>query len=111
MTLSQTSTVQSGANIPKPDIYQSLSTINQSLQVAIEHLEKLKVAEVLTASFAVIRRLAVEQIRSEINVTATIRLHTSEFKDAHAFEQQRLREEKRLRESTESSSETEVLAG
>jgi hypothetical protein len=81
----------------KTEIYHSLYIINQSLQLVTEHLEELKLADVLTPDFAEIRRLAAEQMRCEINQMATSRLHDRECDDAHHFEQQRMTQEERLR--------------
>jgi len=73
----------------KAEIYQSLYTVNESLQLVGEHLEKLKTAGILKESFAEIRKLAAEQMRAEINQAATINLHTRECESAHRFEKER----------------------
>ena len=81
----------------KAEIYQSLYSINESLQAVSEHLERLKIAGVLNPSFAEIHQCAAHQLRAEINQTATINLHTCESQDAYHLEQLRLRQEKQLR--------------
>jgi len=81
----------------KAEVYQSLYSINESLQTVSEHLEKLKAAGILNASFAEIRQCAAQQMRAEINQTATINLHTRESQDAHHFEKQRLAQEEQLK--------------
>ena len=80
----------------KAGIYQSLYTLNESLQLVVAHLEKLQAAEILRPGFAEIRRLAAEQMRAEINVAATSVLQTRELHDAHRFFQQRLKQEQKL---------------
>jgi len=87
------------ANSSKPEIYQSLYAISHSLQEVIGHLERLRTADVLTASFAEVHRLAVEEIRSEINESATNSLNTTETEDAYTYQQQRLALEQQLRDS------------
>lgn len=85
-------------NNTKADIYQSLYGVNQCLQEAIWYLERLRNADVLAAGFAEVQRLAVEEIRSTINSTATINLHTSECGDACTYQRQRLALEQQLRD-------------
>lgn len=77
-------------NNTKAEMYQSLYTINQFLQEVMWHINRLKTADVLAAGFAEVQRLALEEIRSAINSSATISLHTSEGGDAYAYQQQRL---------------------
>ena len=98
MELPQMNTAECNSNTGKREIYESLSIINQSLQTAIEHLDKLKGTDALTPSFTELRCLALEQVRSEINLTATIRLHTSELGHANKVERQRLALEESLKE-------------
>jgi hypothetical protein len=74
----------------KAEVYVSLSTINESLELVTEHLEKLKVAGVLFPELTEIRRTALEQLRSEINASAANVLYTHECETAHQLEQQRL---------------------
>jgi hypothetical protein len=80
----------------KAEVYVSLSTINESLELVTEHLEKLKLAGVLFPELTEIRRTALEQLRSEINASATNALYTRECETAHQLEQQRLTLESRL---------------
>jgi hypothetical protein len=81
----------------KAEIYKSLCLINESLQAAAEHLDKLKTSEVLTPAFADIRHSALEEIRADINQSAAIAIHNREADAAKHFEQERLDQEKRLR--------------
>jgi hypothetical protein len=76
-----------GANIDtgKPETYRALANINQLLQGVLENLDKLEAAEAMSPEFAQSRRMAVEELRSEINLTACIRLHTSECGHTHFF--------------------------
>ena len=60
------------------EAYQSLFAINQSFQSVLEHLEKLKAAEVLPEANARVCRLRLEEMCAEINLAAAIRLHTRE---------------------------------
>ena len=89
----------------KAEVYVSLSTINESLELVTEHLEKLKLAGVLFPELTEIRRTALEQLRSEINVSATNTLYTRECETAHQLEQQRLTLESRLKQTEEGQSE------
>jgi hypothetical protein len=82
----------------KAEIYQSLYTINESLQLVAEHLGKLKDAEILSPEFAEIKRLSAEEMRAEINQSATLALHSREFADAAIFAQQRMKQEKQFEE-------------
>lgn len=85
-------------NSTKAEMYQSLYGVNQCLQEAIWHIERLKTADILTAGFAEVQRLAVEEIRSAINASATNSLHTSESGDAYAYQEQRLALEQQLKD-------------
>jgi DNA-binding Lrp family transcriptional regulator len=58
--------------------YQSLWAVNQSFQGVLEHLEKLKAAGVLAEATVRICQFKLEEMLSEINLSATIRLHTRE---------------------------------
>lgn len=58
--------------------------------------DKLKVAGALFPELTQIRRTALEQLRSEINASATNALYTRECETAHQLEQQRLTLESRL---------------
>lgn len=92
----------------KAEVYISLSTINTSLETVTEHLEKLKAAGVLFPDLTESHRNAIELLRSEINVSATNALYTSECETAHQFEQRRLTQESRLNpEKAEKGSPTE----
>lgn len=80
----------------KAEIYHSLCAINESLEQVTEHLDKLKGAEVLRQDFTDIRKLTAEQLRAEINTSATLAMHTQETHEAAAVEQERIRQEKLL---------------
>jgi len=94
----------------KPEIYGSLYAINHSLQEVLRHLDRLKAAGVLTATFEEVHRLAVEEMRSEINSTATNSLYASECGAAHAFQQLRLALEQQLRDLPAAQPQPEVPA-
>ena len=89
-----------GANLDngKPEIYEALAHINLSLQAVLDNLDKLKAVQALSPVFAERARLIAEQLRSEINLTASIRLHTSECGHASFFQRQLLTLEKQLLE-------------
>ena len=73
--------------------YESLFTLNQALQSILLHLEKLKASGLLPEAFVRVRQLKLEEIRAEINMDATIRLHTREV-NSNFFHQQGRVEEK-----------------
>lgn len=75
----------------KAEIYQSLYTINESLQLTAEHLDMLKTEGIISPEVSEIGRTTVEQLRSKINLMALNALHTREREDAHRFEQQSIR--------------------
>lgn len=78
------------------EIYQSLAAINESLQGMAGHLHKLRVAGILPPQFAELYRLSAEQMRAEINLMATLRLHDNESHQASCLEKLRIRQEKRI---------------
>lgn len=51
----------------------------------------------MRGDFTDLRKLTAEQLRAEINHTATLALHTQEAEDAVRFEQERIAQEKRIR--------------
>ena len=89
----------------KAEVYLSLSTINTALETATDHLERLQAAGLLFPELTEIRRTTLEQLRSEINASATNALYTSECETAHQLEQQRLTLESRLKQREEGQSE------
>jgi hypothetical protein len=82
----------------RADIYQSLYAINQSLETAAEHLEKLKVAEIMLPGIADVRRIAIEELRSEICAGLTVAIHSIEMKEARRLERERNARQKILNE-------------
>jgi hypothetical protein len=83
----------------KSEIYDSLSAINHATEQITEHLDKLKNREVVTPDFAQLRKVTADELRSEINLTVALVLAKSEMTDAHAFQQQRIEIEERLKSS------------
>ena len=80
----------------KVEIYQSLYTINNCLQIVSEELQKLKEAQIIPSAFAEIRSLAAYLMRAEINSRVTLNLHEAETKEASQLEQQKLAQEKQV---------------
>jgi hypothetical protein len=80
----------------KAEVYVSLSTINTALETVTEHLEKLKAEGVLVPDLTELRQTMLEELRSEINSSATNALHTVELQSAYELQQQRLAQEIRL---------------
>ena len=81
----------------KAEIYQSLYTINESLQLVAEQIGKLKDAGILTPEFTELHRLTTEEIRAAINVSATNTLHTRENAEAYALGQERMKHQEMIK--------------
>ena len=82
----------------KLEIYQSLHNINQStLQITTE-IDRPQAAGLLKSPLAEIRKLAAEQLCTEINVSAVLGLYTIEQAEASRLEQERLKREKKLQQ-------------
>jgi len=82
-----------------PNVYRVLANLNEALRVVARSLDVLKDAKVLSPQLSELRELTTEQLRAEINEAVTINLHTREMETVSQFEQERLRLEKRLKES------------
>ncbi|HEY6349264.1 MAG TPA: hypothetical protein VI636_07635 [Candidatus Angelobacter sp.] len=86
----------------KPEIYQSLATINQATEQIVQNAEKLRDAGVLVPNFAEIRILEARQNCSDINVSAAHHLSGQELEEAGEIGKE-LREKQRVYSSHETT--------
>ena len=81
-----------------PEIYGTLASLNESLQIVSRSLDVLQAAELLTPQVTELHRLTAEQLRAEVSQSITINLHTREAETAFQVQQERLRLEKQQQE-------------
>lgn len=79
----------------KPEIYQSLSAINQATDQIVQNAEKLRDEGVLVPDFTAIRILEARQNCSDINVSATHYIAGRELEDGAEIGKE-LREKRRV---------------
>lgn len=85
-----------GSSPTKTQVYESLYLINHASQLMIEHMDRLKSAKVLGATFVQIRQAATRQLRAEIASSAVHNLAAPENAEAYRYQNQHIRMETRL---------------
>lgn len=83
---------------PKEDVYRSLSVINDSLKLVLEHLERSKAVGALPAKLTDIYCATIQQVKSEVSQLITNRMGTLELLDASRLEKLRLALEQELKQ-------------
>ena len=84
------------SNVSKTAVYESLYLISLSTQQIINHLERLKAANVLRPKPAELCKVMARQLRSEVAAAVAMNLVSEEMNQAYCDEKEHLRLEKRL---------------
>jgi hypothetical protein len=74
-----------------PEIYRTLASLNECLKTVSDGLDALQAAELIAPEASELRKAAAEELRSDINSTVTINMHTLEMEAANYYEQKKFR--------------------
>lgn len=80
----------------KVEVYESLYLICHATQQIIDHIERLRSANVLRPSLVKLQKSAAHQLRSEITSSAVHNLTAPENAEAFRYQNERIRVERKL---------------